>query len=187
MREFVASKDVQKRQKLIDTLMNTPEFIDYWTFRRAGLRRREAVARVLALGVLEYVVLAPAALICAVVLLFGTGGHVQHAMTYPWFAVVPGFLAVLGPAGPLGFSTNVSIDDSSLPRVAVRARGKSVDLQLDFDVADTVGTDMALSRAPVDRPMRFLQMAGIFRATGTVAGRPIDFSSRGAAETFKAH
>ena len=67
--------------------------VDYWTFRRSGLRRPEAVARVLALGALEYAVLAPAAMICAVVLLFGTGGHVQHAMTYPWLAVVPGFLA----------------------------------------------------------------------------------------------
>ncbi len=57
--------------------------VDYWTFRRSGLRRPEAVARVLALGALEYAVLAPAAMICAVVLLFGTGGHVQHAMTYP--------------------------------------------------------------------------------------------------------
>src|SRR3954469_23536316 len=67
--------------------------VDYWTFRRSGLRRREAVARGLALGALEYAVLAPAALICAVVLLFGSGDHVQHAMTYPWFAVVPGLLA----------------------------------------------------------------------------------------------
>jgi uncharacterized membrane protein YbhN (UPF0104 family) len=74
--------------------------VDYWTFRRSGLRRREAVARVLALGALEYVVLAPAALVCAVVLLFGTGGHVQHAMTYPWFAVVPGFLAALWATSP---------------------------------------------------------------------------------------
>src|SRR5262245_18685745 len=49
--------------------------VDYWTFRRAGLRRREAVARVLALGALEYAVLAPAALICAVVLLFGKIGR----------------------------------------------------------------------------------------------------------------
>jgi uncharacterized membrane protein YbhN (UPF0104 family) len=64
--------------------------VDYWTFRRSGLRRREALARVLALGALEYAVLAPAAMICAVVILFGTGGHVQHAMTYPWLAVVPG-------------------------------------------------------------------------------------------------
>jgi uncharacterized membrane protein YbhN (UPF0104 family) len=74
--------------------------VDYWTFRRSGLRRREAVARVLALGALEYAVLAPAALVCAVVLLFGSGGHVQHAMTYPWFAVVPGFLAALWVSSP---------------------------------------------------------------------------------------
>ncbi len=39
VREFVASKDAQKRQKLIDTLMNTPEFIDYWTFRLSDLFR----------------------------------------------------------------------------------------------------------------------------------------------------
>ncbi len=74
--------------------------VDYWTFRRSGLRRPDAVARVLALGVLEYVVLAPAALISAVVILFGTGGHVQHAMTYPWLAVVPGFLAALWASSP---------------------------------------------------------------------------------------
>jgi uncharacterized membrane protein YbhN (UPF0104 family) len=74
--------------------------VDYWTFRRAGLRRREAVARVLALGALEYVVLAPAALICAVVLLLGTGGHVQDAMTYPWLAVVPGLLVALWVSSP---------------------------------------------------------------------------------------
>jgi uncharacterized membrane protein YbhN (UPF0104 family) len=74
--------------------------VDYWTFRRSGLRRREALARVLALGALEYAVLAPAALVCAVVLLFGTGGHVQHAMTYPWLAVVPGLLAALWLSSP---------------------------------------------------------------------------------------
>ena len=74
--------------------------VDYWTFRRSGLRRREAVARVLALGALEYAVLAPAALVCAVVLLFGTGGHVQHTMTYPWLAVVPGFLVALWVSSP---------------------------------------------------------------------------------------
>jgi uncharacterized membrane protein YbhN (UPF0104 family) len=74
--------------------------VDYWTFRRSGLRRQEAVARVLALGVLEYAVLAPAALVSAVVLLFGTGGHVRDAMTYPWLAVVPGFLAALWLSSP---------------------------------------------------------------------------------------
>lgn len=74
--------------------------VDYWTLRRAGLPRREAVARVLALGALEYAVLAPAALVCAIVLLLGSGGRVQDAMTYPWLLVVPGFLAAVWVSSP---------------------------------------------------------------------------------------
>ena len=74
--------------------------VDYWTFRRSGLRRPDAVARVLALGVLEYLVLAPAALISALVLAFGVGDHVRDAMIYPWLAVVPGFLIALWLSSP---------------------------------------------------------------------------------------
>lgn len=33
VREFIASKDPKKREKLIDLLIGSPEFIDYWTFR----------------------------------------------------------------------------------------------------------------------------------------------------------
>ncbi len=33
VREFLASKDPKKRERLIDTLIGTPEFVDYWTFR----------------------------------------------------------------------------------------------------------------------------------------------------------
>lgn len=32
-REFLSSRDPAKRAKLIDALMATPEFVDYWTFR----------------------------------------------------------------------------------------------------------------------------------------------------------
>jgi uncharacterized membrane protein YbhN (UPF0104 family) len=74
--------------------------VDYWALRRAGLKRREAISRVLGLGCLEYAVLAPAALISAIVLLFGTGGRVQDAMTYPWLLVVPGFLFALWVSSP---------------------------------------------------------------------------------------
>src|SRR6266540_860053 len=50
--------------------------VDYWALRRSDLARREAMARVLGLGALEYAVLAPAALVSALVLLFsGGGGH----------------------------------------------------------------------------------------------------------------
>ncbi len=33
VREFVASKDPKKREKLIDVLLASPEFVDFWTFR----------------------------------------------------------------------------------------------------------------------------------------------------------
>ena len=74
--------------------------VDYWALRRAGLKRRDAISRVLGLGALEYAVLAPAALISAIVLLFGTGGRVQDAMTLPWLLVVPGFLLALWVSSP---------------------------------------------------------------------------------------
>lgn len=33
LHEFVASRDPKKREKLIDHLIGSPEFVDYWTFR----------------------------------------------------------------------------------------------------------------------------------------------------------
>jgi hypothetical protein len=98
---------------------------------------------------------------------------------------VPGFLAVLGPGGPLGFSTNVTIDDASAGRVDVRATGKGVELQLTFSADETVRTTMATTALPGGTPLNFLQLGGVYHVTGTVAGRQIDFTARGSAETFK--
>jgi hypothetical protein len=39
VREFVADRDPQKREKLVDRLIGSPEFIDYWTFRFDDLFR----------------------------------------------------------------------------------------------------------------------------------------------------
>ena len=39
MREFLASKDPTKREKVIDALIASPEFVDYWTFRFADIFR----------------------------------------------------------------------------------------------------------------------------------------------------
>ena len=39
VREFRAGRDPQKREKVIDTLIASPEFVDYWTFRFADLFR----------------------------------------------------------------------------------------------------------------------------------------------------
>jgi hypothetical protein len=39
VQEFLEGRDPQKREKLIDTLLETPEYIDYWTYRFADLYR----------------------------------------------------------------------------------------------------------------------------------------------------
>ncbi|MCH2695092.1 MAG: DUF1553 domain-containing protein [Acidobacteriia bacterium] len=39
VREFIANQDSQKREKLVRTLLNSPEYIEYWTFRLADLFR----------------------------------------------------------------------------------------------------------------------------------------------------
>ncbi len=38
-REFLNSSDPGKREKLVDTLLRTPEFVDYWTYRLSQLFR----------------------------------------------------------------------------------------------------------------------------------------------------
>ena len=39
VREFLASKDSKKRDKLIHVLLNSPEYVDYWSFRLGELFR----------------------------------------------------------------------------------------------------------------------------------------------------
>ena len=98
---------------------------------------------------------------------------------------IPGFLAVLGPDGPLGFSSEVSIDDATDGRVEVRARG-GLDLRLTLSVTETVqSTAMGMTRPQGGQPMDFLQLGGLFRVTGQVGARHLDFTARGSAETFK--
>jgi uncharacterized membrane protein YbhN (UPF0104 family) len=74
--------------------------VDYLALRNAGAMRKDALARVLGLGMLEYAVLAPAALGAALFLIFDFGGKVDPGLTWPWLLVVPGFLAALWATAP---------------------------------------------------------------------------------------
>ena len=38
-REFIESRDPHKREKVVDTLLASPEFVDYWTFRFSDIFR----------------------------------------------------------------------------------------------------------------------------------------------------
>jgi hypothetical protein len=104
---------------------------------------------------------------------------------------VPGFLGVLGREGVVGVATRVSIversvegGDTSAPReVEVAAKGNDLDILLKFTVERTIRTPSGF--ASVEIPVDFLQLAGTYRVSGRAAGRQIDFTSRGAAETFR--
>jgi hypothetical protein len=105
---------------------------------------------------------------------------------------MPGFLGVLSAKGPIGFSTNVTIretsEGSSAPTgLAVHARSQSTDIDLNFTAEESVRTRMGLtapSRLP-GRALDFLQLGGEYRVTGHVGDRQMDFTARGAAETFR--
>jgi hypothetical protein len=101
---------------------------------------------------------------------------------------IPGFLVALGPDGPLGFATDVAIEEidhlsSGRPqRVVVEADGDSLQLRLDLSILDTTGTR---SGEWLGSTGEFLQMQADYRVTGFLAGRAIDFTATGAAETFR--
>ena len=110
---------------------------------------------------------------------------------------VPGFLGVLdaNPStgsghGPIGFSTAVSVEEQNdgrgVPqRIAVHARGQTIDLTLVFSVDRLVRTPTSMSAAAPGMPLDFLQLGGEYRVTGTVGARAVAFTARGAAETFR--
>jgi hypothetical protein len=102
---------------------------------------------------------------------------------------VPGFLGVLGPDGPIAFSTSVDIQeqgDPAAPRtITIRATGEQLDVQLAFSVEESVRTRMALTRMSSGAAIDFLQLGGVYRVTGRAGTRGIAFTARGSAETFR--
>jgi uncharacterized membrane protein YbhN (UPF0104 family) len=72
---------------------------DYWVLRSAGEDRDGAMARVLALGALEYAILAPAAL-CSAIAILVDGENVPLTITLPWLAVIPGAFAAVWVSSP---------------------------------------------------------------------------------------
>jgi hypothetical protein len=104
-------------------------------------------------------------------------------------ARVPGFLGVIGPDGPIGFSTNVTIredDPNGAPRsILVESRDQRLPVTLRFEAAEVVRTPMALTAGGPGGTLTFMQMGGEYRVSGRAGGADIDFSARGSAETFR--
>jgi hypothetical protein len=102
---------------------------------------------------------------------------------------IPGFLAAIGPDGPIGHATNVTIDEKDSPgssrpqQITVRGRSGSLDLTLTFTVESLVANRM--QSGPITNAMDFLQLRGQYTVAGRAAERVIDFQAPGSAETFR--
>jgi hypothetical protein len=104
---------------------------------------------------------------------------------------IPGFLAAIGPSGPIGYATNVTIDETNDPvtsrpqRITVRGRSASIDLTLTFAVEAFIVNRM--KGGPLAGAMDFLQLRGRYAVDGTAGGSRLAFQSPGSAETFRGH
>jgi hypothetical protein len=112
---------------------------------------------------------------------------------------IPGFLGVLGPEGPAGYATDVTIEEAirfdgsessrgsrAAPidgRIVIRGQSAALDLKLELEVESATATRMqpGLFGSGLD----FLQLRGRYRVAGRVSGRAIDFTAEGTAETFR--
>jgi hypothetical protein len=102
---------------------------------------------------------------------------------------LPGFLVALGPDGPVGFATDVTIEETNAgggsrpERIVVRGHSDSLALVLDLAVSQTTATRMG--RGFFGAGMDFLQLRAAYRVRGRVADREVDFTAPGSAETFR--
>jgi hypothetical protein len=102
---------------------------------------------------------------------------------------IPGFLAALGPDGPIGYTTAVTIDETNDPgssrprRIVIRGRGDSIDLTFDFAVEQQAATGMR--QGMFGAGLDFLQLRGTYSVSGRAGGREVAFTAPGAAETFR--
>ncbi len=101
----------------------------------------------------------------------------------------PGFLAALGRESPLGYSADVSIEETIDPasgqprRILVKGRGPSLALTMDWDLEQVLVTRMPSAAFGSD--LDFFQMRGPCRVTGQAGGTLVDFVAVGSTETFR--
>lgn len=102
---------------------------------------------------------------------------------------LPGFVVALGPSGPLGYATDVTIEEVDRPgavhpeRIVVRASGEALAVTLDMTVEGTAVTRMR--EGLFGAGLEFLQLRTQYRVSGRVRDRRVDFSAAGSAETFR--
>ena len=126
-------------------------------------------------------------------------GQVQHeGLSYVYGRVIPppdaadperlpGFLVALGPDGPVGYATRVTIEETDVSgsnrpsHIVVTGRARDLNLRMEIEVESAiVNRGGALVAGP-----DFLQMRARYHVTGTAGGQDVSFTASGAAETFR--
>jgi hypothetical protein len=102
---------------------------------------------------------------------------------------LPGFVVALGPEGPLGYATNVTIEETdgssrASPR-RILVTGASDSLSLTLDIAVDQVTTTRMGPGFFGTGMNFLQLRGLYRVSGRAGGRSFEFTAPGSAETFR--
>jgi hypothetical protein len=113
---------------------------------------------------------------------------------------LPLFVGVIGSDGPLGYANSlrslqedgetVTITETDNARgepqsVTVTARSGLLDLRLTFEVESRVITEGTPGTGGQRGNLDFIQMRGRYTVSGRAAGRALDFSAPGSAETFR--
>lgn len=102
---------------------------------------------------------------------------------------LPAFLLAVGRHGPVGYATDVTIEETDSAatdaprRIIVKGRSDTLTLMLDLGVAQTTTTRTAAGS--FGNGMLFLQLRGTFRVTGVIGDERIDATAPGSAETFR--
>ncbi len=102
---------------------------------------------------------------------------------------VPAFVAIIGPDGPVGYTTDVSIEETDEGttgeprRIVVHGRGRTFDVTMELNVEDVLVSRM--HQRPFVGSLDFYQLRAEYHVTGHANNQLIDFTSRGTAETFR--
>jgi hypothetical protein len=100
---------------------------------------------------------------------------------------MPGFLMALGPDGPVGYATRVTIEETDDPstnrprRIVVQGRSGSLDLRMELSVENLIVNRGSMFGGGAD----FLQLRARYHVSGRAGDRNVDFTADGAAETFR--
>jgi hypothetical protein len=104
-------------------------------------------------------------------------------------ARIPGFLAALGPDGPIGYATNVTIDETSDPDTGrprtILVRGQSDTLLLTMNLAVEQQTTTTMGKGLFGSGLDFLQLRARYVVSGHAGDRAVSFTAKGSAETFR--